>query len=444
MSATVASPDAPTKPDLGAALAQWRPFIAALARRHYRPIHSRAGYDRADLAAAIIVRAVEKWPGYDPARAAVSTWLGLVARAASGRIIAQERRYESRPTVSLDARRHDTDLWPSYDSAPDYREPDPADAAAESERRAHASARADALLALLPPREAELVRDHFATDPLTLATDSRQVSSVLDKLRERARAAGAGQLWMVKCKKVEPPQARTRARVVSEPLVEKYRPKKFADVIGQEKIVARLQGLAHRGWLAGRAYWISGKSGSGKTTLAKLIVAEIADPFFVIELDAGTLAASDVQDLEQQMVMLGWGEKPGRGYIVNEAHGLRKPAVRQLLVTLERIPRHIAVVFTSTSTALKSFEDGEDAAALLSRCLRLELEEKNLTEPFAKRAQTIARQEGLDGAPFEKYLTLARRCHGNLRAMLQAVELGELSESEADAVEAAVASSVRQ
>jgi hypothetical protein len=38
----------------------------------------------------------------------------------------------------------------------------------------------------------------------------------------------------------------------------------------------------------------------------------------------------------------------------------------------------------------------------------------------------VAQQEGLDGKPLEDYLALARECKGNLRAMLNAIDSGEL------------------
>src|SRR5947207_14425641 len=60
------------------------------------------------------------------------------------------------------------------------------------------------------------------------------------------------------------------------PLVEKYRPQSWADVAGQEKVVAKLRALLARGALAGRAYFLSGASGTGKTTIARLIAAEVA------------------------------------------------------------------------------------------------------------------------------------------------------------------------
>ena len=44
-------------------------------------------------------------------------------------------------------------------------------------------------------------------------------------------------------------------------LYEKYRPKEWAGVIGQDKVVEQIKQLRQRG-LAGRAYWISGQSGT--------------------------------------------------------------------------------------------------------------------------------------------------------------------------------------
>ena len=61
----------------------------------------------------------------------------------------------------------------------------------------------------------------------------------------------------------------------------------------------------------------------------------------------------------------------GRAYIVNEAHGLRKDVIRQLLVVLERIPPHSLWIFTTTIEGQEAiFEDYDDASPLLSRCLR--------------------------------------------------------------------------
>jgi DNA polymerase III gamma/tau subunit len=210
-------------------------------------------------------------------------------------------------------------------------------------------------------------------------------------------------------------------------LSDKYRPTTWADVVGQDKIVTRLRTLATRGGLAGRAYWLSGQSGTGKTTIARLIASEVADPFMIEELDAGALTVAELQSLEREMSVYGWGAKAGRAYLVNEAHALRKPVIRQLLVLLERIPRHVAIVFTTTTEGQEAlFEDYDDASPLLSRCLRLDLARRDLSRPFAERAKQIAEAEGLDGQPIERYVKLAQTHRNNFRAILMAIDGGEM------------------
>ena len=208
-------------------------------------------------------------------------------------------------------------------------------------------------------------------------------------------------------------------------LYEKYRPKQWDDVIGQDKIVAQIQQLRRRG-LAGRAYWISGQSGTGKTTIARLLAADVADEWYIEEVDATSLTPASLNRIESAFQLYSMG-KGGRCVIINEAHGLSRPAVRQLLVLLERLPSHVCIIFTTTTEGqLTFFEDKQDAAPLLSRCLRLDLARRGLAEPFAQRAYEIANKEDLNGQPIERYIRLCKDNRNNLRAVLQSIEAGTM------------------
>lgn len=209
-------------------------------------------------------------------------------------------------------------------------------------------------------------------------------------------------------------------------LYDQYRPTTFDAVLGQDRAVKQCKAILARGW-GGRAWWFSGASGTGKTTLAKIIAAMGADEFYVTEYDsADKLSVIAVDQMEQDMHYYAPG-KGGRAYIVNEAHGLRKPVIRRLLGLLERLPDHVCVLFTTTKQGeSKLFEDEIDASPLLSRCVRVTLTNQGLAQTFGAHCQEIAVAENMDGKPLGAYVELARKCKNNCREMLMRIESGEI------------------
>jgi len=210
-------------------------------------------------------------------------------------------------------------------------------------------------------------------------------------------------------------------------LADKYRPRSWSDVVGQPKALAIIESLRKRG-LAGRAVWIAGKSGTGKTTIAELLAAEIAHECCIERYTARTMTPADVLAIRRGLAFKGM-ERGGRAVIVNESHGLRSDTEETLLDALDKdaIPPHALWIFTTTVDGQAEFcFDNNDALPLLSRCLRIDLAQRDLAKAFAERAREIAQLEGLDGQPIERYVKLANECKSNLRAMLSAIEGGRM------------------
>lgn len=151
-------------------------------------------------------------------------------------------------------------------------------------------------------------------------------------------------------------------------LYRRYRPRRFAELKGQEHVVRALRNavINHR---EGQAYLFSGPRGTGKTStariLAKVLNCEVpkdGEPcgicnscvaidngvsYDVLELDAASNnGVENMRDLIERSSL----GNPGRHrvFILDEVHMLSKPAEAALLKTLEEPPSHVVFVLATT------------------------------------------------------------------------------------------------
>lgn len=146
----------------------------------------------------------------------------------------------------------------------------------------------------------------------------------------------------------------------------KYRPEKFADVVGQTAVVRSLQASIKR--RDARAYMFSGPSGVGKTTLARLAARELGcKSHDLTEIDAATYTGiDDVRGVTAGLAYKPIGNDAIKGIIIDEVHALTKPAWQALLKALEDPPPW-AYWFLCTT------ELGRVPTQAQTRCIRYQL-----------------------------------------------------------------------
>ena len=175
-------------------------------------------------------------------------------------------------------------------------------------------------------------------------------------------------------------------------LARKYRPKTFADLIGQEPMVRTLTNAFRTGRIA-QAYMLTGVRGVGKTTTARILAralnysvpGKVDAPTIdmdelgehdlaimegrhvdVIEMDAASHTGID--DIREIIEAVRY--KPAiaryKVYIIDEVHMLSKAAFNGLLKTLEEPPEHVKFIFATT-------EVRKVPVTILSRCQRFDL-----------------------------------------------------------------------
>ena len=102
-------------------------------------------------------------------------------------------------------------------------------------------------------------------------------------------------------------------------LYAKYRPATWDDLVGQDKAAMRVRRIIERQDFDRGAFWIeaagSNNSGIGKTSLAWIIARQLADDFFITELDGSRCDKRAVEDMERASRLSVWNtDKPFRVY----------------------------------------------------------------------------------------------------------------------------------
>lgn len=210
-------------------------------------------------------------------------------------------------------------------------------------------------------------------------------------------------------------------------IARKYRPQKFADVVGQEHITKTLQNAIASGRIH-HAYLFAGARGIGKTTVARILAKSLncekgpnAEPCGVCtpckeiasgssldvqEIDgASNTGVDDVREIRERAKYMPAGSRY-KIYIIDEVHMLSTAAFNALLKTLEEPPPHVVFMFATT-------ESHKIPATILSRCQRYDFRRIPALK-IVESLKLIAKNEGV--AIDEECLSLiAHEATGSLR-----------------------------
>mgnify|MGYP005676164167 CR=1 FL=1 len=149
-------------------------------------------------------------------------------------------------------------------------------------------------------------------------------------------------------------------------LARKWRPQRFADLIGQEHVVKALSNSLEQGRLH-HAYLFSGTRGVGKTTVARILARSLncekgvsANPcglcstcseilegrsLDLIEVDAASRTKVDDTRELLENVPFAPGTSRYKIYLIDEVHMLSNHSFNALLKTIEEPPSHVVFLF---------------------------------------------------------------------------------------------------
>ncbi|HEY9803867.1 MAG TPA: DNA polymerase III subunit gamma/tau [Leptolyngbyaceae cyanobacterium] len=214
-----------------------------------------------------------------------------------------------------------------------------------------------------------------------------------------------------------------------EPLHHKYRPKSFAELVGQEAIATTLTNAIRTAKIA-PAYLFTGPRGTGKTSSARILAKSLnclksdkptAEPcgvcdvcqgitkgysLDVIEIDAASNTGVDnIRELIEK-AQFAPVQCRYKVYVVDECHMLSSAAFNALLKTLEEPPKHVVFVLATT-------DPQRVLPTIISRCQRFDFRRIQI-EAMVKHLTAIASKENINISQ-EAVTLVAQLSQGGLR-----------------------------
>jgi DNA polymerase III subunit gamma/tau len=231
-------------------------------------------------------------------------------------------------------------------------------------------------------------------------------------------------------------------------LARKWRPKRFAEMVGQEHVLKALTNSLDSGKIH-HAFLFTGTRGVGKTTVARILAKslncergvganpcgvcaacrEIDEGRFVDLIEVDAASRTKVDDTRELLDNVMYSPTRGRYkvYLIDEVHMLSNHSFNALLKTLEEPPPHVKFLLATT-------DPQKLPVTVLSRCLQFSLKRLPSTL-ITERLKAIAVAEKLEHEPAALAL-VARAAEGSMRDALslldQLIAFGGGSLSEAN------------